>query len=89
MIGPRWSKLPASCCWKTPFFHFSGQLLLKYILKPLISYPCLQPFTEEQSDVFILRFKSEEPNLDHSSPMEVFDKIKLIFQVLHKYLLSR
>ncbi|NXT22138.1 ZW10 protein, partial [Syrrhaptes paradoxus] len=65
-----------------------GQLLLKYILKPLIFYPSLQPLTEEQSDVFILRFKSEEPNLDHSSPMEVFDKIKLVFTVLHKYLLN-
>ncbi|NWR63412.1 ZW10 protein, partial [Bucorvus abyssinicus] len=65
-----------------------GQLLLKYILKPLISYPSLQPFTEEQADVFILRFKSDEPNLDHSSPMEVFDKIKLVFEVLHKYLLN-
>ncbi|XP_064326780.1 centromere/kinetochore protein zw10 homolog [Phalacrocorax carbo] len=65
-----------------------GQLLLKYILKPLISYPSLQPLTEEQSDVFVLRFKSEEPSLDHSSPMEVFDKIKLIFEVLHKYLLN-
>uniref|UniRef100_A0A8C6JEF3 Centromere/kinetochore protein zw10 homolog n=1 Tax=Melopsittacus undulatus TaxID=13146 RepID=A0A8C6JEF3_MELUD len=66
-----------------------GQLLLKHILKPLILYPSLQPCTEEQSDVFILRFKSEEPSLDHSSPMKVFDKIKLIFEVLHKYLLSR
>ncbi|NXD86981.1 ZW10 protein, partial [Halcyon senegalensis] len=65
-----------------------GQLLLKYVLKPLISYPSLQPVIEEQSDVFILRFKSEEPNLDHCSPVEVFDKIKLIFEVLHKYLLN-
>uniref|UniRef100_A0A8C8B7V5 Zw10 kinetochore protein n=1 Tax=Otus sunia TaxID=257818 RepID=A0A8C8B7V5_9STRI len=65
-----------------------GQLLLKYILKPLILYPSLQPLTEEQSDVFILRFQSEALTLDHSSPMEVFDKIKLIFEVLHKYLLN-
>ncbi|XP_065553044.1 centromere/kinetochore protein zw10 homolog isoform X2 [Lathamus discolor] len=65
-----------------------GQLLLKHILKPLILYPSLQPCTEEQSNVFILRFKSEEPSLDHSSPMEVFDKIRLIFEVLHKYLLN-
>lgn len=70
-------------------FCFSGQLLLKHILKPLILYPSLQPCTEEQSDVFILHFKCEEPGLAHSSPMEVFDKIKLIFEVLHKYLLSR
>ncbi|XP_071432437.1 centromere/kinetochore protein zw10 homolog [Pithys albifrons albifrons] len=65
-----------------------GQLLLKYILKPLISYPSLQPLTEEQPDMFILRFKSEEPTLDQSSPMEVFHKIKLIFEALHKYLLN-
>uniref|UniRef100_A0A8C3JZ58 Centromere/kinetochore protein zw10 homolog n=1 Tax=Calidris pygmaea TaxID=425635 RepID=A0A8C3JZ58_9CHAR len=65
-----------------------GQLLLKYILKPLISYPSLQPFTEEQSNVLILRFKTGEPNLDHSSPMEVFYKIQLVFEALHKYLLN-
>uniref|UniRef100_A0A8C9FCG8 Centromere/kinetochore protein zw10 homolog n=1 Tax=Pavo cristatus TaxID=9049 RepID=A0A8C9FCG8_PAVCR len=66
-----------------------GKLLLKYILKPLISYPFLQPFIEEQSDVVILKFKSEKPDLDHSSPVEVFDKIKFVLEVLHKYLLSK
>ncbi|XP_031455774.1 centromere/kinetochore protein zw10 homolog [Phasianus colchicus] len=65
-----------------------GKLLLKYILKPLISYPFLQPFIEEQSDVVILKFKSEKPDLDHSSPVEVFDKIKFVLEVLHKYLLN-
>ncbi|NWV33235.1 ZW10 protein, partial [Grantiella picta] len=65
-----------------------GQLLLQYILKPLISYPSLEPVTEEQPDVFILRFRSREVALDASSPMEVFDKIRLVFEVLHKYLLN-
>ncbi|NXM38269.1 ZW10 protein, partial [Gymnorhina tibicen] len=65
-----------------------GQLLMEYILKPLISYPSLEPVTEEQPDVFILRFRSQELALDESSPMKVFDKIKLIFEVLHKYLLN-
>ncbi|KFP34128.1 Centromere/kinetochore protein zw10, partial [Colius striatus] len=65
-----------------------GQLLLKSILKPLILYPPLQPVTEKQPDVFVLRFKAEEPSSDHSSPVEVFDKIKLVFEVLHKYLLN-
>ncbi|NWX32327.1 ZW10 protein, partial [Notiomystis cincta] len=65
-----------------------GQLLLQYILKPLISHPSLEPVTEEQPDVFILRFRSQELALDESSPMEVFDKIKLIFEVLHKHLLN-
>lgn len=63
--------------------------MLEYILKPLISYPSLEPVTEEQPDVFILRFRSQELALDEFSPMKVFDKIKLIFEVLHKYLLSR
>ncbi|NXH13021.1 ZW10 protein, partial [Bucco capensis] len=65
-----------------------GQLLLKYILKPLICYPALEPATEEQPEVFILCFKSQEPHLEHSSPVEVFDKLKLVFEVLHKYLLN-
>ncbi|NXT68747.1 ZW10 protein, partial [Chaetops frenatus] len=67
--------------------HF-GQLLLQYILKPLISHPALEPVPEEQPDVFILRFRSQELALEESSPMEVFDKIKLVFEVLHKYLLK-
>ncbi|XP_053942892.1 centromere/kinetochore protein zw10 homolog isoform X2 [Cuculus canorus] len=82
-LGEEWQKLAV---WKFP--PSKGQLLLKYILKPLILYPSLQPFTEEQSNVFILRFKSEKPSLDHSCPIEVFDKIKLIFEVLYKYLLN-
>ncbi|NWI80457.1 ZW10 protein, partial [Dryoscopus gambensis] len=65
-----------------------GQLLMEYILKPLISHPSLEPVTEEQLDVFILRFRSQELVLDESSPMKVFDKIKLIFEVLHKNLLN-
>ncbi|NXO64454.1 ZW10 protein, partial [Phainopepla nitens] len=65
-----------------------GQLLLQYILKPLISHPSLEPVPEEQPDVFILRFRSQELALDESSPMEVFDRIKLVFEFLHKHLLS-
>ncbi|NWV01790.1 ZW10 protein, partial [Upupa epops] len=65
-----------------------GQLLLKYILKPLVLYPALQPLTEEQADVLILRFKCEKPDVNQSSPVEVFSKIQLIFEALHKYLLN-
>ncbi|XP_074832958.1 centromere/kinetochore protein zw10 homolog isoform X1 [Carettochelys insculpta] len=67
--------------------HF-GQLLLKYILKPLIAYPSLRPLLEEQPDTAILRFESAEPNLEHPSPVEVFDKIRLVLEALHKHLLS-
>ncbi|KAM7030233.1 centromere/kinetochore protein zw10 homolog [Acridotheres tristis] len=65
-----------------------GHFLLQYILKPLILHPSLEPVSEEQPDVFILRFGSQELALDEASPMEVFDKIKLVFEVLHKYLLN-
>uniref|UniRef100_A0A674ID94 Centromere/kinetochore protein zw10 homolog n=1 Tax=Terrapene triunguis TaxID=2587831 RepID=A0A674ID94_9SAUR len=65
-----------------------GQLLLKYILKPLISYPSLRPLLEEQPDTVILHFESAEPNLEHPSPMEVFGKITLVLEVLHKHLLN-
>nr|XP_006133681.1 centromere/kinetochore protein zw10 homolog [Pelodiscus sinensis] len=67
--------------------HF-GQLLLKYILKPLISYPSLRPLLKEQPDAAVLHFESEKPNLEHSSPVEVFGKIKLVLEVLHKHLLN-
>ncbi|KAF4794228.1 Centromere/kinetochore protein zw10 like protein [Turdus rufiventris] len=65
-----------------------GHFLLQYILKPLILHPSLEPVSEEQPDVFILRFRSQELALDEASPMEVFDKIKLVFKVLQKYLLN-
>uniref|UniRef100_A0A8C3UIX8 Zw10 kinetochore protein n=1 Tax=Catharus ustulatus TaxID=91951 RepID=A0A8C3UIX8_CATUS len=65
-----------------------GHFLLQYILKPLILHPSLEPVSEEQPDVFILRFRSQELALDEASPMEVFDKIKLVFEVLQKCLLN-
>ncbi|XP_062995110.1 centromere/kinetochore protein zw10 homolog [Elgaria multicarinata webbii] len=65
------------------FKHF-GQLLLKHILKPLISHPSLQPLVEEQPDVVTLRFHSVGSKLGHPPPVEVFAKIQLVFEVLHK-----
>ncbi|XP_034995595.1 centromere/kinetochore protein zw10 homolog [Zootoca vivipara] len=66
------------------FRHF-GQLLLKYILKPLISHPSLQPLPEEHPDAVTLRFRSVGSNLGHPSPVEVFARIKLVLEILHKY----
>ncbi|NWS24627.1 ZW10 protein, partial [Polioptila caerulea] len=65
-----------------------GQLLLQYILKPLILHSSLEPVPEEQPHVFILRFRSQGLAMDEASPMEVFAKIKLVFEVLHKCLLN-
>ncbi|XP_025063448.1 centromere/kinetochore protein zw10 homolog isoform X1 [Alligator sinensis] len=67
---------------------FFGQLLLKCILKPLISYPSLQPSVTEQPEAVVLRFETIEPNSEPSSPVEVFDKIRLVLEVLHTQLLN-
>lgn len=84
--GAHWSNVLLDNLW---FCLSSGHFLLQYILKPLILHPSLEPVSEEQPDVFILRFRSQELALDEASPMEVFDKIKLVFKVLQKYLLSK
>ncbi|XP_019412069.1 PREDICTED: centromere/kinetochore protein zw10 homolog [Crocodylus porosus] len=65
-----------------------GQLLLKCILKPLISHPSLQPSVTEQPEAVVLRFETIEPNSEPSSPVEVFDKIRLVLEVLHTQLLN-
>ncbi|XP_053125841.1 centromere/kinetochore protein zw10 homolog [Hemicordylus capensis] len=73
---------------RTKFKHF-GQLLLKNILKPLISHPSLQPVLEERADAAItLRFESVGCDSGQPSPVEVFAKMKLVLEVLHKHLLD-
>uniref|UniRef100_A0A8C8S0S2 Centromere/kinetochore protein zw10 homolog n=1 Tax=Pelusios castaneus TaxID=367368 RepID=A0A8C8S0S2_9SAUR len=82
-LGEEWRQM---ILWKLP--PSKGQLLLKYILKPLISYPSLWAIVEEQPDGVVLRFECAAPNLEHPSPVEVFGKIKLVLEVLHKHLLN-
>uniref|UniRef100_A0A8C0JYF8 Centromere/kinetochore protein zw10 homolog n=1 Tax=Canis lupus dingo TaxID=286419 RepID=A0A8C0JYF8_CANLU len=65
-----------------------GQLLLKYILKPLASCPSLCAITERQPNIIIIRFESVMTDLEHPSPSEVFAKIKLVLEVLQKHLLE-
>ncbi|XP_042332095.1 centromere/kinetochore protein zw10 homolog [Sceloporus undulatus] len=69
-------------------FKLFGQLLLKHILKPLISHPSLRPCLEERADAVTLRFESVGSNLGHPSPVEVFSKLKLVLRILHKYQLD-
>ncbi|EMP35129.1 Centromere/kinetochore protein zw10 like protein [Chelonia mydas] len=82
-LGEEWRQM---VLWKLP--PSKGQLLLKYILKPLISYPSLRPLLEKQPDTVVLHFESAEPNLEHPSPIEVFGKISLVLEVLHTHLLN-
>ncbi|XP_004604760.1 centromere/kinetochore protein zw10 homolog [Sorex araneus] len=65
-----------------------GQMLLKYILMPLVSQPSLHAMIETQPNVTIIRFESVATDLEHPSPCEVFTKIRLILEVLQKQLLD-
>ncbi|NP_001131044.1 zw10 kinetochore protein S homeolog [Xenopus laevis] len=67
---------------------FFSQLLLNYILKPLVSYPSLHAQMETQQQGVILRFESIETQLEHPPPAEVFIKLRLVFELLHKHLLD-
>uniref|UniRef100_A0A2I3HV93 Centromere/kinetochore protein zw10 homolog n=1 Tax=Nomascus leucogenys TaxID=61853 RepID=A0A2I3HV93_NOMLE len=65
-----------------------GQMLLKYILRPLASCPSLHAVIESQPNIVIIRFESIMTNLEYPSPSEVFTKIRLVLEVLQKQLLD-
>uniref|UniRef100_A0AC11DHB4 Zw10 kinetochore protein n=1 Tax=Ovis aries TaxID=9940 RepID=A0AC11DHB4_SHEEP len=65
-----------------------GQMLLKYILKPLASCPSLLAVIESQPNITIIRFESVMTDLEHPSPSEVFAKIRLVLEVVQKQLLD-
>uniref|UniRef100_A0A8C7AKE4 Centromere/kinetochore protein zw10 homolog n=1 Tax=Neovison vison TaxID=452646 RepID=A0A8C7AKE4_NEOVI len=65
-----------------------GQMLLKYILRPLASCPSLHAIIESQPNIIIIRFESVMTDLEHPSPSEVFAKIRLVLEMLQKQLLD-
>lgn len=65
-----------------------GQMLLKYILKPLASCPSLFAVVESQPNIIIIRFESVMTDFEHPSPSEVFAKVRLVLEVLQKHLLD-
>ncbi|XP_008587800.1 PREDICTED: centromere/kinetochore protein zw10 homolog isoform X2 [Galeopterus variegatus] len=65
-----------------------GQMLLKYILRPLASCPSLHSVIESQPNIVIVRFESVRTDLEHPSPSEVFTKIRLVLEVIQKQLLD-
>lgn len=69
-------------------YNFSGQMLLKYILRPLASCPSLHAIIESQPNIIIIRFESVMTDLEHPSPSEVFVKIRLVLEMLQKQLLG-
>uniref|UniRef100_A0A7N4PI02 Centromere/kinetochore protein zw10 homolog n=1 Tax=Sarcophilus harrisii TaxID=9305 RepID=A0A7N4PI02_SARHA len=82
-LGEEWQKLAA---WKLP--TSKGQLLLKYIIRPLVFYPSLHALIDTHPDTVVFRFESVATELEHSSPPEVFTKIRLVLEVLQKHLLD-
>ncbi|XP_037697420.1 centromere/kinetochore protein zw10 homolog [Choloepus didactylus] len=65
-----------------------GQMLLKYILRPLASCPSLHAVIESQPSTVSFHFESVMTDLDYPSPSEVFTKIRLVLEVLQKQLLD-
>ncbi|KAF0873563.1 centromere/kinetochore protein zw10 homolog [Crocuta crocuta] len=65
-----------------------GQMLLKYILRPLASCPSLDAVVESQPHIIVIRFESVMTDLEHPSPSEVFAKIRLVLEVFQKHLLD-
>ncbi|XP_073513099.1 centromere/kinetochore protein zw10 homolog [Phyllobates terribilis] len=67
---------------------FFSQLLLNYILKPLVSFPSLHVLVETQPQGVILRFDSVKSDQTHPPPAEVFMKLKQVLELLHQHLLD-
>ncbi|KAM9299225.1 centromere/kinetochore protein zw10 homolog [Gastrophryne carolinensis] len=67
---------------------FFSQLLLNYILKPLVTFPSLHVLVESQAPGVILRFECTKTDLEHPTPTQVFMKLKLVLELLHKHLLG-
>ncbi|XP_028639586.1 centromere/kinetochore protein zw10 homolog isoform X2 [Grammomys surdaster] len=65
-----------------------GQMLLKYILKPLVTCPSLHAVIERQPSSVSICFQSVTTDLEHPSPPEAFAKIRLVLEVLQKQLLD-
>ncbi|XP_069750956.1 centromere/kinetochore protein zw10 homolog isoform X2 [Narcine bancroftii] len=68
-------------------FKFFSQILLKYILKPLIVEPSLEVEIELQASNAVLRFSAIESKSDHESPAKVYQKITTVMEFLYQHLL--
>ncbi|XP_066501248.1 centromere/kinetochore protein zw10 homolog [Hoplias malabaricus] len=64
-----------------------GQVLLKYMLKPLIMYPSLMVEVDEQLDQgTVLSLQSHEKQAEHPEPSEVYTKILIVLKTLYQHL---
>lgn len=81
------------CASYSSFFlsFFSGQVLLKNILKPLVMYASLELIVSEQhGEGTTLGLEClEEENKERSTPSQVYKKLLLLLKTLHMHLLGR
>uniref|UniRef100_A0A8B9KJK0 Centromere/kinetochore protein zw10 homolog n=1 Tax=Astyanax mexicanus TaxID=7994 RepID=A0A8B9KJK0_ASTMX len=64
-----------------------GQVLLKYVLKPLIMYPSLLVEVGEHLEQgTVLSLQSDENQAEHPAPADVYAKILVVLKTLHKHL---
>ncbi|XP_041749788.1 centromere/kinetochore protein zw10 homolog [Coregonus clupeaformis] len=66
-----------------------SQVLLKYLLKPLITYPSLNvEVSEQQSEGTLLSLQCAETPEEHPSPSQVYTKVLVVLKTLHTHLLD-
>ncbi|KAM9499014.1 centromere/kinetochore protein zw10 homolog isoform 2-T2 [Salvelinus alpinus] len=66
-----------------------SQVLLKYLLKPLITYPSLNvEVSEQQGEGTLLALQFAETPDEHPSPSQVYTKVLMVLKTLHTHLLD-
>ncbi|XP_051956225.1 centromere/kinetochore protein zw10 homolog [Xyrauchen texanus] len=64
-----------------------GQVLMKYMLKPLILYPSLVVEVSSQPEQgTVLSLQCEEREAEHPDPNQVYTKVLTVLKTLHKHL---
>lgn len=66
-----------------------SQVLLKYMLKPLITYPSLNvEVTEQPGEGTLISLQCVETPEEHPSPTQVYTKVLVVLRTLHSQLLD-
>ncbi|XP_032905823.1 centromere/kinetochore protein zw10 homolog isoform X4 [Amblyraja radiata] len=66
---------------------FFSQILLKYILKPLVVEPSLDVEIELRANDAVLRFSAVKSKCEHELPAKVYLKITTVLEFLYQHLL--
>ncbi|XP_032905822.1 centromere/kinetochore protein zw10 homolog isoform X3 [Amblyraja radiata] len=85
-LGEEWKQLAV---WNLPPSPAptKGQILLKYILKPLVVEPSLDVEIELRANDAVLRFSAVKSKCEHELPAKVYLKITTVLEFLYQHLL--